>query len=687
MAFRENQIKVSQARKQLASAEANLYNAKIRALKKLKTNSKSDLEGRLVNEIRKVTIAKDKLQAAFNVFHQEHALKNAIGELDAKMPILMLPVRLETRFQVVGRLTHLLVRVYPDDIHVHTHESGLTEQEYKYGMYYWKRLAIANREGGEKKEEKKQKAWEDLSKQSGIQRSIWIAKSTKPENWRINFAQDENSLEFPELALKEHDWTRAPRTNVLPDRFALNILRNNQLVSTHIGNAIPDTVFLGPDPFLAEEAFKKEGENIIPDESFLWTTDFEEAVKKGLGFRIPVGRGHFNRGKIDQIIVMGIMSSANPDESKEILEDLFENHHYSKKGFSFLKNGSPTNNTPQSKSAYAKNEDYLPKGYYDGSSIQDLSSKPNAEGNNFAEYLGIDDAIFDEVNNANLQEQFEASAMNKALYPATVGNFLEVLCSPAIKPAGQKKIRDFFNHFVTAAGPMPSIRIGDQPYGTLITSDLNQWKEQDAFMNKMSNVLKLLQVSYDTITRTKVKHVGRSGDPSEIMLDILGLNAGSKTFNHRLGNMMDLWVSVFQELPNGNGFFNKQAMIRNFMKNLGFSENANPTIAGLSFYQKPTNIPASRLVDGRVPSMDKFLQPLGRTRMNYIEWLASVKKVADIHKQNFGAKSPPYILYLLMRHALLEELKKASELFYLNKKVSYQRAAFDKTYFNFNRKT
>ena len=257
MAFKEHQIKVAQARQQLSKAEADLYNARISIIKDFRPTERQLLDDKVRDELRKVAIAKDKLKAAFDIFNREHPFKNAIAELDANIPVLMLPVRIETRFNQLRRSRNieLLVRVYPDDIHVHTHEPTLTEQEYKYGVYYWKRLAVANKEGGDKKEEKKQKAWQDLIKSSGIQRGIWIVKSTRPENWRVN-AQNENRLQFPELTLKEHDWTTAPRTNVLPDRFALSIFSSGQISETHIGNPIPDTVFLGPDPFLAEEAFK-----------------------------------------------------------------------------------------------------------------------------------------------------------------------------------------------------------------------------------------------------------------------------------------------------------------------------------------------------------------------------------------------------------------------------------------------
>ena len=82
-------------------------------------------------------------------------------DLDAQWPVLLLPIRLETRFDSVrsstDQVTHLLkVRFYPDAIFVSTHLPTLTAQENQWRMDF--QAALPNSADS-------QKLWADMVRQ------------------------------------------------------------------------------------------------------------------------------------------------------------------------------------------------------------------------------------------------------------------------------------------------------------------------------------------------------------------------------------------------------------------------------------------------------------------------------------------------------------------------------------------
>ena len=93
-------------------------------------------------------------------------------------PLLLLPVRLETRFfpRVDGG-ADLRVRVYPDAVHVDTHEPELTDAELTWGAHFWEQTWRA---GGD--EAAGRAAWHQLVERFDRPRAAWIARALTPLN-------------------------------------------------------------------------------------------------------------------------------------------------------------------------------------------------------------------------------------------------------------------------------------------------------------------------------------------------------------------------------------------------------------------------------------------------------------------------------------------------------------------------
>ncbi|MDX1940939.1 MAG: hypothetical protein SFU99_10340, partial [Saprospiraceae bacterium] len=386
--FSDQIHQIKAARDKLREAEHSLYLAKLNIQKTQNPTSYASVREQLSGVTNAYETARTTLSTSIGALYQLDSTKNLVKNLSADYPILFLPVRLETRFVNVGTQQQLWIRIYPDDIHIHSHEALLTDEEYENGKKYWKALLSANRGAENEREQAKQQAWQYLLNTSGAQRSLWIAKQTKPSNWSPNLTIAEEALQFPAKSdTKTHSWTLAPRTQLLPDCFAVILYKGDQEVKTQIGNLIPDTVFMGPDPFRAEEAFKKTDEKIELDEDFAWISNFEKAVEIGLGLKIDLAPSFFNNNQIDRVLVMGILASATPEESALLVENMIENHRFSK-GFSLVPQGTATNNTEKDSSGYSKNEQTFEKGYFDGSESAYFQTVPDSEGKRLTDALG-----------------------------------------------------------------------------------------------------------------------------------------------------------------------------------------------------------------------------------------------------------------------------------------------------------
>src|SRR5262249_1890892 len=90
---------------------------------------------------------------------------DAMSGIDPQIPITMLPVRTEARFAGTLAAPRLLVRLYPDDVHVDHHDPRLTSGEVSAGKRYWTSLRAGT--AGDQ-------AWAQLLKDVGPTRAIWV---------------------------------------------------------------------------------------------------------------------------------------------------------------------------------------------------------------------------------------------------------------------------------------------------------------------------------------------------------------------------------------------------------------------------------------------------------------------------------------------------------------------------------
>lgn len=110
--------------------------------------------------------------------------RQMIGQLRDRYPILLMPLRIETRFKSIGGRTpsaaprqQLWVRVYPDDCWIDRFEPVLSESEIAAARIFWADIWAA---AGDETMERA--AWRGLVASIGSGRGAWVVQTYLPEN-------------------------------------------------------------------------------------------------------------------------------------------------------------------------------------------------------------------------------------------------------------------------------------------------------------------------------------------------------------------------------------------------------------------------------------------------------------------------------------------------------------------------
>jgi hypothetical protein len=122
-----------------------------------------------------LTAAEDRLLKGFEPVSDP---RDGIARWPDRYPILLLPLRIETRFRAGAEgQPQLWVRVYPDTCLVDSFEESLSTQEVGNARAFW---AAIWRAGGD--EARERSAWRDLVAAHGSGRSGWIVRRYQPLN-------------------------------------------------------------------------------------------------------------------------------------------------------------------------------------------------------------------------------------------------------------------------------------------------------------------------------------------------------------------------------------------------------------------------------------------------------------------------------------------------------------------------
>lgn len=408
----------------------------------------------------------------------EILVDEGLPSLSDRYPIMLFPVRLETRFMGdPSAPEELWVRVYPDQVSIDAHEPELTADEVYAGRLYWERVAVAETSTGDADGEKeKRHAWRELARQVGPNRAAWVRRETQ-----TGYTESDESEFAPESS------PEAPCVRVMPDYFVVKLYQGEKgCVCTVKGKPIPD-----PLPVLWSPAEEEEGEDEdeeLFDEASRWVIDFSAALEAGMAVKISLRDMDLEdiRQGFSRVVAIGVKWSADEAAGAKLVEELIDVHHYTD-GFAFLRHGTPTNNTQKAKSGHSNSESDLEAAYDIECCDQEFRKWERSNAGRLASALGIDvqedsdsapdsttGSIFKHIEDANDDQDSYAQEMLCALWPATWDFFLECL-GLEVSSDRVATTRRHFVKFANARGPLPTLRVGNLPYGVLPVSKIRGW--------------------------------------------------------------------------------------------------------------------------------------------------------------------------------------------------------------------
>lgn len=426
----------------------------------------------------------------------------------ADHPLVLLPVRLETRFRADPDGTSLLVRVYPDQVHVDAHDPALSAAEIASGQEFWRAEWRTGTDRG-----RTQRAWAALAERWGAPRAAWVVRATTPTNADARPADavpDGAPLatEPAVPALVPSEIRSTPVARLLPSRWTATAYADGAVVAVATGRPIVADPAVGPDlaaPLVhAEDGTAGDDEVAAVDQAMSWLVDFDAAEEIGMALRLPVA------GPVDLLVVTGVREG-DPRAGADGVARLLEAQRFSE-GLALLAPGTPTNNAEDAPSGWSS----AAHGSWSARPGPPSAGTPAALA---AGALGVPPDVLAGVPGGAPDDDAPAEAMATALWPATWGYALPQLLG--VPDADVAWAREHARAFVRPGGPLPVLRVGRQPYGVLPVTSLGRFTGDDREARLRRALAGLVADAWRPAV-AQAPRVGR-GDVAADLVDVLRL--------------------------------------------------------------------------------------------------------------------------------------------------------------------
>lgn len=440
----------------------------------------------------------------------DFAGRGDVGDADPSVPLVLLPVRIETRFTRDQRA--LRVRVFPDDIHIDALDAGVTDAEGQAASDYWTAVWRATDADAET-------AFRTLTARVGARRAQWVATATRPTNLDLMATDAAPMLRAPPPRSR-----RAAVARLMPDAFTVVAIQG-EARSSRTGKALLPEIVVGL--FAGDGSKPVDINGIKVPAGGEWMADYDKAEELGMAVTVPLSQP----GRVDRLLVYGIKRSLDRDQARAELESQLLAHRCTG-GVAFVPQGTPTNNTETNRAGWQRGvEPRAPV-------LKPAPIDANSNAAVLAGALGIDASALAELEHATDREQLRARAMNIAMWGPSWGGFLDKINrvgpnGATLSDAAREDVRLFHRDHVRGRGPLPALRIGDQPYAFLPVSSAPRWRTEraDRFEAKLREFIDKLRIRWRQCI-ARVPRLG-SGPIDDVLLEMLGSSPVSTSVRAR----------------------------------------------------------------------------------------------------------------------------------------------------------
>ncbi len=374
--------------------------------------------------------------------------------LEADLPLLLLPVRVDTRYQLHTDPPALRIRILPDRVHVANDSAAPGKTEADLTAQFWRSWYATESKA------KRQALWRRLVRRLGAPRAAYLARLLRPQ------VSTDGKLIAPSLGGPD-DGPAADGPQLLPSRWIAVGYRAGEVVFQRASRPVRRGLRIGPDP--AAASWEAGDSGLRVDEGMAWLVDYDRAIEVGMAITVPLeGHAAAALDGLDTLLVVGVLAG-DASGAAEQLEQLLRAHARSD-GLAFVPQGTPTNNTEAATSGWSRVDSEL-----EDLAARELEPPPSTPGTNaarFAEALGLDgETTLRRVAFGTGKERQRSRAMVRVTFEALLGTMMRQLLkvgdAAGVRPSTVKQVRDWCIDNVTGGAHYPCLRIGSQPYGLL----------------------------------------------------------------------------------------------------------------------------------------------------------------------------------------------------------------------------